>query len=106
MNTVILEGWNEGLEKVSLSLLQVSLLGTPLKQAKTNVDELLDGKTVKISIKNLSVLNDFMEKARKIGVICSLEPKKITVTNPKPYKIVQNDFNLSFNHSTYSFSIA
>ena len=42
MITIVLQSWQEGLKKVDLSLLQVSLLYLPLREAKANVDALLD----------------------------------------------------------------
>ncbi|MCP1302179.1 hypothetical protein NK356_23675 [Chryseobacterium sp. S0630] len=72
MAKIILEGWNEGLQKVSLTKLQIDLLGKSLKESKLNVDYLLDNKEVIIDIENLDLANEFINEAEKIGVICKL----------------------------------
>jgi len=72
MAKIILEGWNEGLQKVSLTKLQIDLLGKSLKESKLNVDYLLDDKKVTIEIENLDLANEFIKEAEKIGVICKL----------------------------------
>jgi ribosomal protein L7/L12 len=72
MAKVILDSWRAGLEKVSLTKLQVNMLGMSLKESKTNVDSLLDDKKVVIEIDNLDVANEFLREAEKIGVNCKL----------------------------------
>ena len=72
MAKIILKGWNEGLQKVSLTKLQIDLLGKSLKESKLNVDYLLDDKEVIIEIENLDLANEFIKEAEKIGVICKL----------------------------------
>lgn len=72
MAKIILKGWNEGLQKVSLAKLQIDLLGKSLKESKLNVDYLLDDKEVIIEIENLDLANEFIKEAEKIGVICRL----------------------------------
>ncbi|MET3038546.1 hypothetical protein ABXT08_20850 [Chryseobacterium sp. NRRL B-14859] len=73
MIKVILESWREGLEKVSLTKLQVDLLGKSLMESKSNVDHLLDDKEVIIEVDNLDLAYEFVEKARKIGVNCKVK---------------------------------
>jgi hypothetical protein len=72
MATIILEGWREGLEKVSLTKLQVEMLGNPLAESKYNVDSLLKGKEVIIEIDDLELAHAFLKEAEKIGVHCRL----------------------------------
>ena len=72
MAKVIFEGWREGLEKVTLTKLQVDLLGMSLRESKTNVDSLLDDKKVVIEIDDLELAHEFMKNADKIGVNCRL----------------------------------
>lgn len=60
------------MEKVSLSKLQMELLGISLKAAKQNVDDLLDGRTVEIEAPSLTVGQEFVKKATEIGVNCRL----------------------------------
>ncbi len=73
MAKIILESWREGLEKVSLTKLQVDMLGKSLKESKLNVDSLLDDKKVIIEIDNIDLAQDFLEEAEKIGVNCKLQ---------------------------------
>jgi hypothetical protein len=72
MAKVILESWREGLKKVSLTRLQIDLLGKSLKESKLNVDSLLDDNEVIIEIDNLSLANEFLKEAEKIGANCQL----------------------------------
>ena len=67
---VIMEGWEKGMEKVSLTKLQTQQLGLSLKDAKTNVDSLLDGKTVTIEVADNFVAKEFINAAQRIGVKC------------------------------------
>jgi len=68
MVKIILESWREGLEKVSLTKLQVDMLEKSLKESKLNVDSLLDDKKVIIEIDNLDLAHEFLKKVEKIGV--------------------------------------
>lgn len=72
MAKVILDSWREGLEKVSLTKLQVSMLGKSLMESKSNVDSLLDDKKVILEIESLDLANEFLKEAEKIGVNCEL----------------------------------
>lgn len=72
MAQVILESWREGLEKVSLTKLQVEMLGKSLKEAKSNVDSLLNDKKVVIEIDNLDLAREFLKQAEKIGATCKM----------------------------------
>jgi hypothetical protein len=72
MAKVILDSWREGLKKVSLTKLQVNMLGKPLTESKSNVDSLLDGKKVIIEIESLDLANEFLKEAQKVGVNCEL----------------------------------
>ena len=68
MAIVIMKSWKEGLEKVSLSKLQIELLKLPLNEAKGNVDALLDGKEVTLNIKDENIAKQFFHEAERIGV--------------------------------------
>lgn len=72
MAKVILESWREGLEKVSLTKLQVDILGKSLRESKFNVDSLLDDKKVIIEIASIDLANEFLQEAEKIGINCKL----------------------------------
>ncbi len=72
MAQIILVSWREGLKKVSLSQLQMNILGKSLKEAKTNVDLVLEGKAVIIEIDDIDLANTFVKEAEKIGVNCEL----------------------------------
>jgi hypothetical protein len=66
------KSWQVGLEKVSLSKLQMSILEIPLKTAKHNVDRLLDGERVIVLARNEEIALHFIEEASKIGAICEI----------------------------------
>ncbi|MBA3899679.1 MAG: hypothetical protein H0X62_05625 [Bacteroidetes bacterium] len=72
MAKIILESWREGLEKISLTKLQVDILGKSLSESKLNVDSLLDDKMVIIEIDNLNLAHEFLKEAEEIGVNCKL----------------------------------
>ncbi|MDQ0639306.1 hypothetical protein QF042_002871 [Pedobacter sp. W3I1] len=72
MVKVILTGWREDLDKVSLTKLQMEMLGKSLKESKLNVDILLDDEEVLIEIPNLDLASEFLKEAEKIGVNCIL----------------------------------
>ncbi len=70
MCLVKLTGWNEGMKKISLTLLQVEYFGLSLKDAKENTDKLLDGKKIILVCESSNHANEFVKKAKDIGVIC------------------------------------
>ena len=70
MATIIIESWREELEKISLTKLQMDILGISLKESKENVDDLLDDKKVIIEISNAIIAQKFCKEAEKIGANC------------------------------------
>lgn len=72
MAKVILDSWREGLEKISLTKLQVNMLGKSLTESKNNVDSLLEDKKVILEIESLGLANEFLKEAKKIGVNCEI----------------------------------
>jgi hypothetical protein len=73
MATILMKSWRDGMEKVSLSKLQMEFLRIPLSQAKANVDKLLDGEQIKIEIEDSNIAKEFIKRADEIGVDCLLE---------------------------------
>lgn len=73
MPKVIMHGWQEGLQKVSLTYLQTRVLGISLPLAKANVDDLLDNKMVIIEIDDSELAISFFLSAGKLGVNCTME---------------------------------
>jgi hypothetical protein len=73
MAKIIMKGWKKGLEKVSLTKLKIELLNISLKESKSNVDALLNDEEVILEIESDLLAKSFFDKAKKIGVICSLE---------------------------------
>lgn len=72
MAKVILDSWREGFEKISLTKLQVNMLGKSLTESKSNVDSLLDYKKIILEIESLDLANEFLKEADNIGVNCEL----------------------------------
>ncbi len=66
-------GWEEGMQKISLTKLQTEYFKMSLKEAKMNVDNLLDGEDIEIDIKRKEIAQEFIQKAKEIGVICNIE---------------------------------
>jgi hypothetical protein len=73
MPKVIMQGWRQGLKKVSLSQLQQEILGISLKESKLNVDALLDDQQVIVFVSNADLAKRFIHEAESIGVNCVLE---------------------------------
>lgn len=69
---IIIESWNEGFQKVTLTHLQIDLLKISLKVAKSNVDKLLDGHSITIDVNNEQLALTFVEKAKNINVNCRI----------------------------------
>ena len=72
MAKVVFQSWNEGLEKVSLTKLQMNILGMSLKESKINVDDLLDGKTILFVIDDNTMARTFYNESIKLGVNCEI----------------------------------
>ncbi len=73
MSKILMTGWTEGLEKVTLTRLQMNLLQISLPNAKKNVDKLLHGEVVVIDSIDENKARSFINEASDIGVICHLE---------------------------------
>jgi hypothetical protein len=73
MAKIILESWREGFEKVSLTKLQIEMLGMSLKESKANVDALLNDNLVTIEIVDSDLARHFSEKIKTIGVNFKIE---------------------------------
>jgi hypothetical protein len=72
MVKVTLEGWREGLNKVSLTKLQMGMLNMKIKESKLNVDLLLDDKKVILEIDDKTIAEEFVRKAEEMGVKCKI----------------------------------
>lgn len=72
MAKVILESWREGLEKISLTKLQMEKLGMSLKESKANVDSLLDNERIILEINDVNLAREFFAEAESVGVTCKL----------------------------------
>lgn len=86
MATIILTGWREGLQKIALAKLQQELLGLPLKTAKENVDELLDGHSVSLEVAD-HLAAELLRRAIELGArtrFSLAEPTKRPVGNIAP----------------------
>ena len=69
---IIIESWNEGFQKVTLTHLRIDLLKISLKVAKSNVDKLLDGHSITIDVNNEQLALTFVEKAKNINANCRI----------------------------------
>ncbi|WP_314241336.1 hypothetical protein [Empedobacter tilapiae] len=69
---IIIESWNEGFQKIALTHLQIDLLKLSLKEAKSNVDKLLDGHSIIIDVNNEQLALTFIEEAKNINVNCRI----------------------------------
>ena len=69
---IIIESWNEGFQKVALTHLQIDLLKLSLKEAKSNVDKLLDGHSIIIDVNNEQLATTFVKEVKNINVNCRI----------------------------------
>lgn len=69
---IIIESWDEGFQKIALTHLQIDLLKLSLKDAKCNVDKLLDGQVILIEIDNEQLALNFIEEVKKIKANCRI----------------------------------
>ncbi|MGV0965539.1 hypothetical protein [Empedobacter falsenii] len=69
---IIIESWNEGFQKIALTHLQIDLLKLSLKEAKSNVDKLLDGHSIIIDINNEQLATTFVKEVKNINVNCRI----------------------------------
>ncbi len=72
MTAIVLNGWREGLQKVSLTKLQTKLLHKSLKEAKENVDRLLAGQRIELQVEDRALAADFVVQAQALGAACQL----------------------------------
>ncbi|WP_430967047.1 hypothetical protein [Spongiimicrobium sp. 2-473A-2-J] len=70
---VKLTGWKEGMQKVSLTKLQITYFQMSLKEAKTNVDKLLDGEDICLQVESKEKAQSFLKEVEQIGVIYEIQ---------------------------------
>ncbi len=69
MRDVLLVGWQDGLQKVKLNKLLQQYCGMSLSSAKSAVDQLLEGGSVKCRLCEPSLRDEFLEEARSLGAL-------------------------------------
>ena len=67
-SSIKLSGWEEGMQKVNLILLQRHEFNIPLGIAKRNVDKLLNEEDVYLEFADLDEALSFIQKAKDLGV--------------------------------------
>ena len=70
---VKLIGWREGIQKIAFVKLQVDYFQISLREAKTNVDRLLEGETIELVVPSEEKGQGFIQEAKQMGVICEFE---------------------------------
>ncbi|MEG1592639.1 hypothetical protein [Chryseobacterium sp.] len=66
---IIIKSWKPGFKKVIFTQLQMDLLGMSLKDAKSNVDKILDDKEVVLVINDKILFQKFIKEMDDIGLI-------------------------------------
>ncbi|WP_338792012.1 hypothetical protein [Bernardetia sp. MNP-M8] len=61
-------GWEEGMQKIKLTLLQKDEFNVPLDTAISNIDKLLNDEEVYLEFCDLEEALSFIEKAKNLGV--------------------------------------
>ncbi len=79
MATIVLAGWRAGMQKVALTQLQRELLPLSLKEAKENVDRVLESEENVLQLQNPVVLQapdavaaEFVRRASSLGALVGL----------------------------------
>ena len=67
-----MKGWREGMQKVSLTKLQVDKLGLSIAASKRNVDSVLNNENVTLEIEDTALAYSFFHEAERLGVTCKL----------------------------------
>lgn len=73
MPRVILKNWRPGLRKVSLNKLLQDRAGMSLTAAKAAVDQLLDGRPVRIELGSPDKAATLAREAAALGAECEVE---------------------------------
>lgn len=68
MAKIILEGCNEGFDKVSFTKIQIDMLEKSLKESKEKTDLFLEDNVIMLETGNLESIQDFISEAIRIGV--------------------------------------
>lgn len=66
---ILFTGWKDGMQKVAFTKLQVEYLNMSFKDAKLNVDNLLDGGCVIVEIPYKHDIERFIQLSQEMGVI-------------------------------------
>jgi ribosomal protein L7/L12 len=70
MTELIIKGWKPGLKTISLMDALRTHCGMGLKEAKTAVDGLLDGREIRLSRLADDTANNLRREIESLGVIC------------------------------------
>jgi hypothetical protein len=70
---VKLTGWTAELRKIAFVKLQIDYFQMSLNEAKTNVDNLLEGSEIEIEAESINQAQNFIQEAKQLGVICEIE---------------------------------
>ena len=73
MNTVVLSGWEPGLNKVELTKLLQSSASLSLSEAKSRIDRLIDGDPIEVLFEQPSEAEHFGAQATELGAIVRVE---------------------------------
>lgn len=91
MQTIILAGWRAGLQKTALASLQREVLHLSLKEAKENVDQLLEAEEGKLPARPVAlqvpeqVAVEFAQRADELGALIGFVSfSTATVPRPQP----------------------
>lgn len=73
MARVAITGWIKGFQKVALSRLLRESGGLSIPLAKRAVDEILEGRSMTVTLPSDEAASRFIAAARKLGAICHTE---------------------------------
>src|SRR6267142_2544432 len=71
--TVVIQGWQVGMRKISLTKILQSRCSIRLKEAKAAVDSIVAGERMEFGFETLKEARDFLEEASAVGAVARLE---------------------------------
>ena len=69
MTMVVLRGWKQGIQTISLMRLIMAKCGVGLIAAKTHVDELVGGEPQSFSFADVELAQEFEREALRLGAL-------------------------------------
>ncbi len=77
MKTIIFDGWEIGMKKISFYKMLKANSHLSLKESKSVSDRLLQGEIIEIEFETENIAKLIVEESQKFGVKCRLADKQV-----------------------------